>query len=94
MWRLIFSKKNSSQAKSELERKLSKFNFRCGASTSDMDLPDELSDVHFRDLRCENRVEKLNYSMGCEQRMILIQVRIIILFACHVMHVKEPVFKK
>lgn len=68
MWRLIYSKKKvSSQAKSELERKLSNFDFSCGASTSDMDLPDELSDVHFRDLRCEDPVEKLYYSMGYEQ---------------------------
>ena len=67
-WRLIYSKKKlSSQTKSELERKLSNLDFSCGASTSDMDLPDELSNVHFRDLRCEDPVEKLYYSMGYEQ---------------------------
>ena len=68
MWRLIYSKKKlSSQAKSELESKLSNFDFSCGATTSDMDLPDELSDVHFRDLRYEDPVEKLYYSLGYEQ---------------------------
>ena len=70
MWRLIYSKKKLSlQAKKELERKLNNFDFCCGASTSDLDLPDELkeSDVHFRDLRCEDPVEKLYYSMGFEQ---------------------------
>ena len=77
-------------------RNLSNFDFSCGARTSDMDLPDELSDVHFRDLRCEDPVEKLYYSMGYEQICIycsteddLIQVRIIILFVCHACQTKS-----
>ena len=64
MWRLIYSKKNwTSQAIKELERKLNNFDFSCGASTSDLNLSDELSNVHFRDLRCEDPVEKLYYSI-------------------------------
>ena len=55
------------QAKKELERKLSSFDFSCGSSTTDLDLSDELADVHFRDLRCEDPVEKLYYSLGYEQ---------------------------
>ena len=68
MWRLIYSKKKLTvEAKKELERKLSSFDFSCGASTTDLDLSDELADVHFRDLRCEDPIEKLYYSMGYEQ---------------------------
>ena len=69
MWRLIYSKKKlTSQNKKELERKLSGFDFSCGSSTADLHLcDDELADVHFRDLRCEDPVEKLYYSMGFEQ---------------------------
>ena len=63
----VCGEKLSSQSKSGLERKLSNFDFSCGASMSDMGLPDELSDVHFRDLRCEDPVQKLYYSMGYEQ---------------------------
>ena len=64
MWRLIYSKKKlTSQAKKELERKLNNFDFSCGASTSDLDLSDELSNVHFRYLRCEDPVEKWYYSI-------------------------------
>ena len=46
------------------ELQLQTFDFSCGASTLDLDLPDELSHVHFRDLNCEDPVEKLYYSMG------------------------------
>ena len=50
MLRLIYSKKKlTSQAKTELERKLNNFDFGCGASTSDLNLSDELSNVHFSD---------------------------------------------
>ena len=52
MWRLIYSKKKfTSQAKKELERKLNNFDFSLGASTSDLDLSDELSNVHFSTTR-------------------------------------------
>ena len=67
MWRLIYSKKLTVQAKKELERTLSSFDFSCGSSTTDLDLSDELADVHFMDLRCEDPVEKLYYSLGYEQ---------------------------
>ena len=67
MWRLIYSKKILTyQAKNELEIKLNNFVFSCGANTYDLDLSDELSNVRFRDLRCEDPVEKLYYSMGYE----------------------------
>ena len=46
------------------KKTLRTFDFSCGASTLDLDLPDELSHVHFRDLNCEDPVEKLYYSMG------------------------------
>ena len=39
--------KLTSQPKTELERKLNNFDFGCGASTSDLNLSDELSNVHF-----------------------------------------------
>ena len=68
MWRLLYAKKKlSSQAREELERKLSNFDFSCGANASDLDLPAELSDVHFSDLRCKDPVEKLYYLLGFEQ---------------------------
>ena len=65
MWRLVYAKKKlSAHWRRELEKMLQTFDFSCGASTSDLDLPDELSHVHFRDLSCEDPVEKLYYSMG------------------------------
>ena len=92
MWRLIYSKKIlTSQAKNELEIKLNNFDFSCGANTYDLDVSDELSNVHFRDLRCEDPVEKLYYSMGYEpicfiaqQKMILTSLKSFILFVHHV----------
>ena len=65
MWRLIYAKKKlTRQARKELERRLNDFDYSCGSSTSDLDLPDVLVDVHFRELRCEDPVEKLYYSMN------------------------------
>ena len=62
MWRLVYAKKKlSAHWRRELEKMLQTFDFSCGASTSDLD---ELSHVHFRDLSCEDPVEKLYYSMG------------------------------
>ena len=67
MWRLLYVKKKlNKQARNELEKRLGDFDFSCGSSTSDLDLPEELSDVHFRSLRCEDPVERLHYSMGYE----------------------------
>ena len=62
-------RKNShhTTCRKELERKLSNFDFSCGANASDLDLPAELSDVHFSDLRCKDPVEKLYYLLGFEQ---------------------------
>ncbi len=60
----------STRKKKKLERKLNtcSFDFSCGASTTDLDLSNELDDVHLRDLRCEDPVDKLyNYSRGYEQ---------------------------
>ena len=65
MWRLVYAKKKlTAHWRRELEKMFQTFDFSCGASTSDLGLPDELSDVHFRDLSCEDPVEKLYYSMG------------------------------
>ena len=67
MWRLTYSRKKlSAQARKELDKKLSEFDFSCGFNLSDLDLPDCLVDVHCRDLRCGDPVEKLYYSMGYE----------------------------
>ena len=57
-------KKLSAHWRRELEKTLQAFDFSCGASTLDLDLPAELGDVHFRDLNCEDLVERLYYSMG------------------------------
>ena len=65
MWRLVYVKKKlSAHWRCELEKMLQTFDSSCGASTLDLDLSDELSHVHFRDLNCENPIEKLYYSMG------------------------------
>lgn len=56
----------------QLEQKLNKFNFGSGASTSDLDLLKELTDVHF----CEDPVKKLYYSMGYEPYAFIAQVKI------------------
>ena len=55
----LFKEETISTAKKELERKLNNFDFSCGSSTSDLDLSEEFTDVHFRDLRSEDPVEKL-----------------------------------
>ena len=55
----LFKEETISTAKKELERKLNNFDFSCGASRSDLDLSEEFTDVHFRDLRSEDPVEKL-----------------------------------
>ena len=67
MWRLVYAKKKlSAQAKRGLERKLCDLDLSCGASLFDLDLPTPLRDVDCRDLRSEDPVEKLYYSMGYE----------------------------
>ena len=69
LWNVEISvrqKKLSAQTKRELGSKLSDFDFSCDASLFDLDLPQSHGDVHCRDLRCEDPVEKLYYSMGYE----------------------------
>lgn len=62
---LLQEKVDITQKKKELERKKSGFDFSCGSNTADLHLcDDELADVHFGDLRCEDAVERLYYSMG------------------------------
>ena len=55
-------KKLSALVRQRLEEELVKFSFTCGASICELD-PDTFSDIHARDLRCNEPVEKLFYAM-------------------------------
>ena len=63
MWRLIFSKyKLSKEHRNSLRLLLDKFDYSCGASLKDLDLPSEYADVDVRDHDCNDIIEKLYYS--------------------------------
>ena len=67
MWRLLYSlRKLSSTARQNLVTILDDFTFTCGATVSDLELSDSLSDVCVRDVQCYDPLEKLYYSMNYE----------------------------
>ena len=65
MWRLLFSKsKLNPQSIKNLESILEEISYTCGASFSDVDMPNDLKSVCIRIHKCFDPVEKLYYSSG------------------------------
>ena len=65
MWRLLFSKsKLNPQSIKNLESILKEISYTCGASFSNVDMPNDLKPVCIRIHKCFDPVEKLYYSFG------------------------------
>ena len=65
MWRLVLSKsKLSPQSVDKLSNILDNISYTCGATFSDVLMPDDLSSVCIRVHKCYDPVEKLYYSCG------------------------------
>lgn len=63
MWRLIFSKyKLTKEQRLTLQQLLDEYEYTCGATLKDLDLPEEYQDVDVRDHDCYDIIEKLYFS--------------------------------
>ena len=61
-WRLLYSpRKLSPSLRNQLSALLEDFTYTCGATLSDLELPDALSDVCVRDLQCYDHLEEIIY---------------------------------
>lgn len=63
MWRLIFSKyKLGKEDRAYLQKVLEDFDYSCGASIKDLELPEKFADVEICDHNCHPSIELLYYS--------------------------------
>ena len=70
MWRVIYSKyKLKAEEKKALQKALEGMSYTCGSMLEDLQLSGKLANVHIRDLKCYNPMEKLYYSSGCNDRV-------------------------
>ena len=70
MWRVVYSKyKLKPTEKKVLQQSLDGMSYTCGAILADLHLTGKLSNVHVRDLRCYDPMEKLYYSSGCNDQV-------------------------
>jgi len=64
MWRPLYSPpKLSPGLRKQLSTLLEDYTYTCGATLSDLELPDSLSSVCVRDVECYDPLEKLYFSM-------------------------------
>ena len=64
MWHLLYSpRKLSPGLRKQLSTLLEDYTHTCGATLSDLELPDSLSSVCVRDVECYDPLEKLYFSM-------------------------------
>jgi len=64
MWHLLYSpRKLSPGLQKQLSTLLDNYTYTCGATLSDLELPDSLSSVCVRDVECYDPLEKLYFSM-------------------------------
>ena len=81
MWRLLYSKRKLQLADQQaLERSLENVAYTCGAQLQDMEDVGTLAEVYARNIRCNDPIEKLYYSVGtyppvciycaCESRLV------------------------
>lgn len=67
MWRLLFSKKKLDlNSRMQLTQVIEDISYTCGATFSELDLPDNLKQVCVKHHECYNPIEKLYYSTGFE----------------------------
>jgi hypothetical protein len=67
MWRLIFSKKKlTPQAMNDLKMLLEDISYSCGATFSEINLPDSLKSICIKEHKCYDITEKLYYSCNFE----------------------------
>ena len=65
MWRLLYSKRKLQLAdRQALERSLENVTYTCGAQLQDLELVGALAEVYARNIRCNDPIEKLYYSVG------------------------------
>ena len=66
MWRHISKFKLKTTQKQQLQQLLGNLSYMCGSKLSDLNLPEEFSNVEIRD-HCKDPIEKLYYSAKFER---------------------------